>query len=306
MLIPNIDFSSYNEARPETLLELGRQVYAALSAGGFMTVTNIGVEHKLRNRIFDISKSFFNTPLEEKFKFSYMGAKEDFGYQGLLEEHLDPGTPADLKEIFTMRNVRRHLENDTRWPSLEFKETVLEFYESCLKGTFKIQRVFSAILEKEKDFFVNAHSGSNTTMRMLYYPKHGTDIDNRNHLGAGAHTDYGMITLLFQDDVAGLEVKDKEGVWQPVEPDKNKIVINIGDLMERWTNGVFRSTPHRVQSKLGDEDRYSIAIFVNPDNDTVIETLDSCITESKPDQFKPVTANEYILEKIKATHGRVY
>ena len=129
-----------------------------------------------------------------------------------------------------------------------------------------------------------------------------TEIENEQ-LGAGAHTDYGMITLLFQHGVAGLEVQDSEGHWHEVEPESDAIVINTGDLMERWTNGRYRSTPHRVQPKIGAEDRYSIAMFVDPDTETPVKVLESCLSPGESPRYPEVTAGEHIQERIRASHG---
>ena len=112
-------------------------------------------------------------------------------------------------------------------------------------------------------------------------------------LGAGAHTDYGMLTLLFQDKIGGLQVFDK-GVWLDVDPIEDTIVVNTGDLMERWTNGRFKSTLHRVQPRIGASPRSSIAVFVDPDTDTPVEVLASCIDEDHPARFEPITAGEHI------------
>jgi len=109
--------------------------------------------------------------------------------------------------------------------------------------------------------------------------------------------------MLFQKDIGGLEVQDAEGAWHPVAPENDAIVINTGDLMERWTNGKYRSTPHRVQPKQGDVDRYSIAVFVDPDTQTPVKVLDSCLEAGERPNFPEVTAGEHIQERIRASHG---
>jgi isopenicillin N synthase-like dioxygenase len=111
-----------------------------------------------------------------------------------------------------------------------------------------------------------------------------------------------MITLLFQKDIGGLEVQDAEGAWHPVAPENDAIVINTGDLMEHWTNGRYRSTPHRVQPKLRDIDRYSIAVFVDPDTETPVKVLDSCLKPGEKPRYPAITAGEHIQERIRASH----
>lgn len=303
MNITNIDFSTYNENNPESLVDLGVQIYEALSTTGFMTVSNIGISAELRKEMFDLSKRFFSLPNEEKQKVGYRKASENFGFQGMGMEHLDPSKPADVKETFTMRDVAKYIDQADRWPSEDFKNQILYFYNEVFEAAKRLMRVFSTVLETEKEFFVDCHEGDNVTLRLLHYPPCDAENLTDEQLGAGAHTDYGMITLLFQDAVEGLEVCDKHGNWLPAPADPDKIVINTGDLMHRWTNDIFRSTPHRVKPQISGTTRYSIAMFIDPDADVMIETLSSCISDSRPNRYEPISAGDHILQKIEATQG---
>ncbi|MBO6564286.1 MAG: isopenicillin N synthase family oxygenase [Pseudomonadales bacterium] len=301
--IPTIDFASYDESKTETISLLAQSVSEALSSSGFMKIRNLGVSDQDIRKAFDLSAWFFARTDEEKATSAYTSAAENFGYQGLGVEHLDPSKPADLKQTFTMRDLLRHDPNDSRWPSEDFRDIATDFYQKCLEGAYRIQRVFSEALSQEKEFFVQYHSGENVSLRFLYYPAAGVTEIEHEQLGAGAHTDYGMITLLFQQGVAGLEVQDSEGHWHEVEPESDAIVMNTGDLMERWTNGRYRSTPHRVQPTIGAEDRYSIALFVDPDTETPVKVLDSCLSPGESPRYPEVTAGEHIQERIRASHG---
>jgi len=304
VFIPTIDFQRYDEKDDAALEGLASQVSEALTRSGFMKVMNLGITSAQIDDIFALSKWFFSLSEEEKSASAYVSAEENFGYQSLCAEHLDPSKPADLKQSFTLRDLLRHNRSDPRWPTLEFRDDITGFYKACLEGAYRIQRVFSKALGMDQDFFVQFHQGENVSLRLLYYPSSVVDDIAVGQLGAGAHTDYGMITLLFQKDIGGLEVQDEEGTWHPVAPEADAIVINTGDLMERWTNGRYRSTPHRVQPKLGDIDRYSIALFVDPDTETLVKVLDSCLEDGAPPKFPEVTAGEHIQERIRASHGR--
>ena len=302
MFIPTIDFSVYDEQSDAALEVLASQVSEALSQSGFMKIVNLGISPEQIDRNFDLAKWFFSQPEEDKSISTYVSVNENFGYQALGIEHLDPKKPADLKQTFTLRDLLRHDRSDPRWPSPAFRDELTDFFKACMKGAHRIQRVFSKALGLEKDFFVRYHQGENVSLRLLHYPSSGVDELTAGQLGAGAHTDYGMITLLFQRDVGGLEVQDVDGVWHAVAPENDSIVINTGDLMERWTNGRYRSTPHRVQPKLGDIDRYSIAMFVDPDSETPISVLEGCLSEGEQPKFSEVTAGEYIQQRIKDSH----
>lgn len=301
MEIPIIDFSAYDESNPDSLVAIGREVSLALTNIGFMAVTNIGINAALLRDVFSQSKQFFELPIPDKQALSYSSAKDNFGYQGVLEESLDPALPADIKETFTMRTPNNYANKDRRWPSSDFKRTNIEFYEHAVSCANKVLRVFAAALNVELNFFTKTVNNENVTLRLLHYPSVGSEV-NENQLGAGAHTDYGVITLLFQDAVGGLEVQDSQGQWQGVDYVKDAIVVNTGDLMERWTNGKYKSTLHRVQPKIGQQERYSVAVFIDPDSDTRVEVLQSCTSESNPAKYGAITAGEHIQSKLLATH----
>jgi len=303
VFIPTIDFSAYNEQDDASLHDLANLVSDALTLSGFMKIVNLGITQAQINRTFELSRWFFACSEEEKLSSAYGSAEENFGYQSLGLEHLDPSKPADLKQTFTLRDLLGHDPEDPRWPTAEFRNELTAFYKACLEGGHRIQRVFAKALGVDREFFVQYHQGENVSLRLLYYPSSGIEQIATGQLGAGAHTDYGMITLLFQQDIGGLEVQDAEGAWHPVSPDNDAIVINTGDLMERWTNGRYRSTPHRVQPKLGKVDRFSIAVFVDPDSDTPVKVLDSCLNAGEPAKFSEVTAGEHIQERIRQSHG---
>lgn len=302
MQIPLIDFSNYAD-NPQVLQDLGQQMHRALTEGVFMAIRGSGIDQRLIDQVFATSQAFFSAPLEHKRQFGYSNATENFGYQGVSEEHLKPGTPADLKETFTMRNPLRLNDQQARWPSLEFRDLMLTFYQECLACAFRIQRAFTQVFELEGDYFERRHNGQNISLRLLHYPSSGIEASSPEQMGAGEHTDYGTITLLFQDDVGGLEVQDRNGVWQAVEFQPDCIVINTGDLMQRWSNGLYPSTLHRVQPKLGHKDRYSVVLFLDPDSDVAVEPFPSSISAELPAQYPPVFAGEYIIGRLEASHG---
>ena len=301
MKLPVIDFSGFVLDEPESLARIGREIDLALSTIGFMAVENLDITPGKLAEIFKLSRAFFSQSAQLKQRSAYRSATENFGYQGLAVEHLDPRQAADLKETFTMRNVPQHDPNDDRWPDRYFRDQMNQFYLDCMASACKIQQVFAAIFDLPVNHFVDYHSGENVSVRLLHYPPVTPSRVKEGQLGAGAHTDYGMLTLLFQDRIVGLQVFD-QGVWVDVDPIENAIVVNTGDLMERWTNGRFKSTLHRVQPRLGDEARSSIAVFIDPDSNTPVNVLASCMDEDHPARFEPITAGEHIQAKILASH----
>ena len=182
MEIPVIDFLGYDESDEASLRALAKQVNAALTGIGFMSLKNIGIDPELQRRVFAASRAFFAQPEAEKRKLGYSGAEENFGYQGVCEESLEPGQPPDLKEALTMRDLESRAGDD--WPDPALRDLLLEFYRACLGAAYRVMRVFSADLEVPGDYFVNVHSGRNVTMRLLHYPP--LSAEHEGQLGAGA------------------------------------------------------------------------------------------------------------------------
>jgi len=298
--IPIIDIgdSASDDAARE---RVGRAVDQALRESGFMYVRGSGIEPALIGRAFAVAGRFFALPAARKAEFAYGSVEANFGFQGIEGESLDPTSKPDLKESFTMRNARVWATRVERWPDAEFRDMALELYDVSFAAACRLLGILAHCLELPSHFFAERHLGENVTLRFLHYP---ANLPSHSHdqLGAGAHTDYGSITLLFQDDVGGLELLGADGIWRSAPPVPDAVVINTGDLMERWTNGRFRSTVHRVRPITGARDRFSMALFVDPDSAVAVECLPSCVSDGNPARYPPVTAGEHIRQKIEATH----
>ena len=304
LVIPTIDFQGYDETDPITLRALSESVAQAMSGTGFMRVRNLGIERQQVEKMFGMAEWFFSQDFSEKQHSSYSAADENFGFQKVGIEHLNPNQPADIKETFTMRDLASHDPEDPRWPNREFRETATHYYDACLEGAHRIQRVCAHALAVDQEFFVDCHRGENVSLRLLHYPSTENYSIKPGQLGAGAHTDYGMLTLLFENGVGGLQVQDSGLQWHDVIPEPGTIVINTGDLLERWTNGKFRSTLHRVKPMVGGKGRLSIAMFVDPDSSTKVAAIDSCVNAGQSASYHEVIAGEYIQNRIEASHRR--
>jgi isopenicillin N synthase-like dioxygenase len=299
--VPIVDISSF-AADDGGRIRVVNEVKRALSESGFLYVLGHGIDAAQIGRAFAIASRFFVLPLERKAAFAYGSVEANFGFQGIESESLDPNSKPDLKEAFTMRNARAWAANAERWPDAEFRDMALELYDEGLAAAYRMLAILAAGLDLPSHFFAERHLGENVTLRFLHYPAN-LPTKSSDQLGAGAHTDYGSITLLFQDDVGGLELLGSDGEWHFAPPVADAVVINTGDLMERWTNGRFRSTMHRVRPITGARDRYSIALFVDPDSAVQVDCIPSCVRPDAPARYPPITAGEHIRQKIEATHG---
>ena len=297
--LPIIDIGAFSgSTRRHSTTEA---VSDALTQSGFMYITGHGIDPALIERAFAAMGQFFGHSREFKGRYAYRDIDANFGYQRIEAERLDPRSMPDLKESFTMRNALQHADETARWPGGDFRDAALALYAAGLGAAYRIMEVLAACLDLPAEFFAHRHRGENVTLRFLHYPA-GMMPRSTAQLGAGAHTDYGSITLLFQDEVGGLELLRADDSWQPAPPVQGAAVINTGDLMERWTNGRFRSTVHRVRPISGDRDRYSIALFVDPDAAVEVECFESCVSADRPARYPRITAGEHIRRKIAATN----
>lgn len=300
--LPVIDLSpALSDYTPQGRATVSRRMHEALHETGFMYVVGHGLDANIIARAFQSATRFFARPLEEKTAVAYTDSAANFGFQGIEGERLDPANAPDLKEAFTMRNALATQSHSSRWPDEDFRTDALMLFAAGLSTAHMLLSLLAESLQLPSDYFTPRHRGENVTLRFLHYP---ANLPSRSstQLGAGEHTDYGSITLLFQQETGGLEVRDGTGQWRFAPPIPDAIVINTGDLMERWTNGSFRSTVHRVRPIVGDRDRYSIALFVDPDSAVEVECIPGCVEPGTAPRYPIITAGEHLRQKIEATH----
>ncbi len=312
--IPVIDFAPFVSGDADSQHAVASQIYQACHEIGFMYLKNPGIAHTLIDRAFTQTQQFFALPLTLKNQLAWSDEFSNRGYVGIERERLNPDKPGDLKEAFNVGkevNIDENVDNQScvilnQWPRGQdnFRETVLEFYQACTQTANIICKAFAIALQLPESFFSDRHTQQNHTLRLLHYPALN-QTPKPEQVRAGEHSDYGSFTLLFQDEVGGLEVRTAQGEWiaAPYIPDT--IIVNTGDLMQRWTNHVFCSTKHRVMIPTDNRvkrSRYSIAFFCHPNDDTEIACLESCKEPNRPPLYPPITAGDYLLSRLQATY----
>ncbi|MBL1201224.1 MAG: isopenicillin N synthase family oxygenase [Nostoc sp. GBBB01] len=291
--IPVIDLSAFTNGNATTRQGVVKQIYQACHEIGFMYLQNSEISKNLIEQVFIYSKSFFNLPLEVKQKQAWSDEFNNTGYVAVERERLDPNKPGDLKEAF----------NVSKQGAVGVDACVVAFYDSCTELANMVLQTFALALELPEDFFITRHSQHNHTLRFLHYPPLQTP-PKPEQVRAGEHSDYGSITLLFQDRIGGLEVRTTAGEWIGAAAIPDTVIVNTGDLMQRWTNNVFCSTKHRVMIPKDDrvnQSRYSIAFFCHPNDDVEIACLESCQKENSS-IYPPILAGEYLLQRLQATY----
>lgn len=298
--IPLLDASRFLDGGdPDFVKAFGK----ACRETGFVLLTGHGLASELIDQVFAEADAFFARPTVEKTALDIRKNPHNRGWAALGTENLDPLAGVDQKEAF---NIGLDLAADDPrvlagepfrgvnvWPvgAPSFRDTTLAYFEAVLDLGRHLHRAFAADLGLAEDHFAGSFRAPMATLRLLSYPPSGGE-----GIGAGAHTDYGSITLLMTDGEPGLQVKPRGSDWIDAPCAPGAFVMNIGDCMMRWSNDVYVSTPHRVVAPK--RRRRSIAFFMDPDPDAVISALPGTGVSKYP----PVTGADYLRSRLDATY----
>jgi isopenicillin N synthase-like dioxygenase len=278
--------------------KLAQQIHEACRDIGFFYVINHGVPDALLSRQLADAMRFFDLPMDAKMLLSAESSRRRLGYEPMLRQVLDEGSAPDLKESFMYSLPDTALPSGL--PGFADQMTLYQQHMRELGG--QLMRLIALSLDLPYDYFDEEFVDAAYAVRLLRYPPQPT-VGRHNQLGAGAHTDWGAITLLLQDGAGGLEVRSASGRWLRAEPVVNSFVVNLGDLMRRWTNDLYQSTPHRVFNNLSGRDRYSVATFCSPGHDRVVECLPTCFSAEQQPHYRPCTVGEHMREMASRTYA---
>ena len=191
----------------------------------------------------------------------------------------------------------RPLDGPNLWPDLAgFREAVTAYEQAMHAFSLRLLKPLALALGLPRDWFAPYFGQATTFLRLLHYPPHDM-TDPEAAFGSAPHTDYGFITILSQDDSGGLEVRRKDGTWLAAPPLPGTWVVNVADMLSRWTNGRWQSTPHRV-TNLSGGDRYSCPYFFDMSMDSIVEVLPTCQGPDRPAQWPPVRYGDYLMERL--------
>ncbi|KAJ3330736.1 hypothetical protein HDU76_004999 [Blyttiomyces sp. JEL0837] len=287
--IPIIDFGKFLHGSPSDRLETAKSLVDAYKSVGFIYLSNHGIPEEQIETVFAESKGFFDLPMDEKEKLPWDSPEANRGYSSPGREKVTQ--LLDAAEVDKLRKES---------PDLKTAHNL----------SIEIMRSIALGLNLPETYFDPYISRKDNTLRLLHYPPVSKSLlDKENQSRAGSHTDYGTVTLLFQDDVGGLEVLNTKGEWERAVPIKGTIVVNAADLLMRWSNDVIKSTHHRVVSPppssttattVNYPARYSIAYFCDPNHDAVIECLPGIGGAPK---YEPVKTRDYMVMRLSATYG---
>ena len=275
---------------------------------GFAIIADHGIPEDLIHRAEEKAKAFFALPDEVKRKYLIEGTGGARGYTPFGIETAKGARAHDLKEFWHVGRdlppghpFRDHMP-DNVWPSEvpSFKDTFQQLYASFDRAGLEILKAIARFLDIDEDYFIDTVRDGNSVMRLLHYPP--IEGEPGSHVRAGAHEDINTITLLLGAEEAGLELQTKDGRWIPVSPKPGELVVNIGDMLQRLTNGQLRSTSHRVVNPPRERwghSRYSMPFFLHFRSDFLIEALPGTVPVGEQPKWPPITANDYLQERLR-------
>lgn len=264
---------------------------------GFLYIKHHGVDQGLVERMAELTKQLFDLPMAQKQKMNIVHSAQTLrGYIPMYGENVDPDNTKDFKECFDYGQHDDVVEpffgpNLMPEPWVEFKEVAEQYHDEMLKLARKLISAIALSLNLPADYFEKLQRKPITIQRLLHYPPQAGEI-RQEEIGIGAHTDYGFLTILAQDANGGLQVKNREGDWISAPPIPDTFVVNIGDLVQTFTNDRYISTLHRVINTSGRE-RYSMPFFIDLDFNAQVSVVDTCQSEHNPPKYESYTCGQH-------------
>ena len=300
--IPLVDIAALvdgGDARP-----VAREIRWALTNVGFLYIRNHGIPPALIEAAYQASRSFFALPIKVKNALHIRHSGHSLrGYIPLFGENTDPGKTRDLKECFDLGPETPGRDQPffgtNQWPGglPGFAETLMQYHDALAALSHVLLRGVALSLDLAPDYFAAKMRDPISVLRLIHYPPQSGRIDEEM-IGIGAHTDYGNLTILAQDQVGGLQVLNRDQVWVEAPPIDGTFVLNIGDLVQRMTNDLYLANLHRVVNISGRE-RYSMPFFVEADTEAVFAPLPQCVSDNNPPRYAPVRCGAHMFARYK-------
>lgn len=307
--IPSLDLSEFLSGNAAKKQKFVQEIGNAYQEFGFISLHNHGIEDTLIKNLYEQVQAFFQSPLSLKQKYEIVELAGQRGYTSFGREHAKNSKVGDLKEFYHIgQEVTDNDPIKKEYPDNIFPTELPQFGEITLKaykqfetcGTHLLRAIALYLNLDEHYFDKHIHNG-NSILRPIHYPPIETELPE-GAVRAGEHEDINLITLLVGASADGLQVLTRSGEWISVTALPNQIVVNAGDMLQRLTNNVIRSTTHRVinpPKELLKTSRYSIPFFMHPRSDMSLACLDGCMSHANPKQYTDMTAGQYLDERLK-------
>jgi isopenicillin N synthase-like dioxygenase len=316
--IPVIDIGDLvRDGSDQAVAKVASQIYEACTGSGFFYLANHGVAPDIVAEAFEANRRFHALPLEEKLKLKrnkwHRGYVPVGGNTAYSSQRFETARRPNQLESFNARHevepdhpdyMKKPLQGPNEWPADPSFKPAFKAHDTATRelGLKLLHPVAVAVGEK-RNYFDKFFAPPSTNLRMLHYPP-GPAVRPEDLFGAHPHTDYGFLTILAQGDIGGLQVQRHDGSWIDATPIPGTFVVNVGDMLARWTNDRFNSTPHRVIPPAQSVDRYSMAMFFDPNVDAVITCLPQFVTATQPAKYETIRYGDYYAMRLDSNFQR--
>jgi isopenicillin N synthase-like dioxygenase len=332
-IVPVIDISSWSTGGSAERARLASEVDRACRDVGFLQIVGHGVPRATIDAMLAGADALFALPQEVKLAMTSPAAEINRGYAALgtesLTYSLGVDAPPDLFEAFNIgpepvdesdpaiAAERHRIFAANIWPDAgldagldDLRDAWLAYFAEVAGLARRLTSIFAVALDLDEDFFVDKTDHSTDTLRVIRYERQpGSPDPLPGQVRMGAHTDYGIVTVLYADAVPGLEIVGPDGGWHRVVPVEGAFLVNLGDLLAQWTNDRWRSTLHRVSPPPGDDRspalRRSAAFFHDGNYDALVEVLETCCSPENPARYEPILAGDHLMAKLTAPRNQV-
>ena len=306
--IPLVDLQKFTQGSEAERQEFVQELGHAFQEFGFVGVINHGIPKELVNKFYAESKAFFSLPVEVKEQYELKGLAGQRGYTSFGKEHAKQSNVGDLKEFFQLgQEVPEGHPLKAEYPDNvnvtvipEFSKTGKELYRAFEESGRQLLRAIALYLNLEENYFDDKITQGNSILRAIHYPP--ITQEPKSAIRAEQHEDINLITLLVGASAGGLQILDMKNQWLDIVPGEEEIVVNVGDMLQRLTNNYLKSTTHRVINPPREEwhrPRLSIPFFLHPKSEMDLTCLPTTVTNSRPLAYEPITAGEYLNERLR-------
>jgi len=305
--IPVIDLSEFLLGNEEKRKAFVQQLGNAYHEVGFVAVVNHGIPDSFIKKFYEQVNAFFALPNETKAQYEIPGLAGQRGYTSFGKEHAKHSNKGDLKEFWQFGqwvddedDIKHQYPDNIKVMELpEFHETGKQLYKQFEKCGGELLKAIALFLDLDENYFDEKIHNGNSILRAIYYPPITSEPDGA--IRSEQHEDINLITLLVGASAEGLQLLNKQNEWKAITAGPGQIVVNVGDMLQRLTNNYLKSTTHRVVNPPREkwhEPRLSIPFFLHPRSEMRLDCLDNCVTENNPLYYNPISACEYLDERL--------
>lgn len=309
--IPSLDLADFVKGSEYKRAKFVRDLGEAYQQIGFVAIRNHFLTDELSTKLYEVVKSFFDLEdtIKQQYEISHLAGQR--GYVSKGKEHAKGRSTGDLKEFYHIgqevvdNDPIKEEYPDNIWPEIipDFKPISLDVYKRLEQTGMEMLKAISLYLELPENYFLSWVKNGNSILRPIhYFPIENPEGIPSDAVRASEHGDINLITLLLGASADGLQVLRRDGKWISITALPNQLIVNVGDMLERLTNGRLKSTIHRVvnpPTHLMNTPRYSIPFFMHPRSEMNLAALPNCVDQTNPKKWDDITAGEFLNQRLK-------